>query len=123
MITQVNAAAGYMSAVASALFGSKFFLCIGEIATNDDMPTWMKYLLGPMGALVGLIVALIWMNKRLDKAEAKIDQREVERDKDRKDLIEVLQKTNMVLDKSNSIHDRVEKTIIKCHLSQNSNQE
>ncbi len=114
MTTQINAITGFLSALASAIFGSKFCIFLGEVVTSNDMPIWMQYLLGPLGALVGLIIALIWMNKRLDRAELKNDARESERDTDRKELIQVLDRTNAVIDRSNRIHEKTEAAINNC---------
>lgn len=63
----------------------------------SELPPWMQWLLGPLGALVGMLFAIWWLSQRLNKAEVKADAREVERDQDRKALIIVLEQNSSVL--------------------------
>ena len=62
----------------TAVFGSK----IGNyVAQTTQLPEWLSPLLGPIGALSGTLLAIKWLLARLDKAETKAEQRDVERDK------------------------------------------
>ena len=62
----------------TAVFGSK----IGSyVAQTTQLPEWLSPLLGPIGALSGTLLAIKWLLARLDKAETKAEQRDVERDK------------------------------------------
>ena len=64
---------------------------------DPSMPDWIKLLLGPMGALIGLIVALWWMVQRLNKAEKRFEERDKERDADRRALILVVEQNSQAL--------------------------
>ena len=62
----------------TAVFGSK----IGNyVAQTAPLPDWLGPLLGPVGALVGTLLAIKWLLNRLDKTEAKSELRDIERDK------------------------------------------
>lgn len=67
------------------------------LADAVAMPDWLSMLLGPLGALVGLIIAIKWLAGRLDKSEEKYDEREKERDDDRKTLILLVEQNGQVL--------------------------
>lgn len=45
-----------------------------------DLPGWVQWISGPVGALVVLAVGLWWMTKRLEASEKKADEREAKRD-------------------------------------------
>lgn len=62
----------------SAVAGSKCANYLGQAGHSSE---WITPLLGPMGALVGTLLAIRWLLGRLDKAEVKADTREAERDK------------------------------------------
>jgi hypothetical protein len=123
MNSYLNTIAGMVSTVASSLLGSKLFIFIGEVATVEEvLPSWIKYILGPLGALVGMIIAIKWLTSRLDKAEQKIEKREDERDNDRKLLMGLIEKTNSTLDKTNEkltentvVLTSAQKAIEACH--------
>ena len=68
-----------------------------DMLSQIPAPDWVQQLQGPFGALIGLALGLWWMSKRLDKAEAKADKREDERDADRKSLITVVEQNSNVL--------------------------
>jgi hypothetical protein len=53
----------------------------GFIAEAAALPDWLTPLIGPVGALTGMIIAIRWLLERLDKAEVKSDQRDEERAK------------------------------------------
>ena len=97
--------AGGLSTAAAGFLGSKILPLLGEIAPSE-VPTWMQYLLGPLGALAGMIVAIWWLSTRLDKAELKADKRETERDEDRKTLILALEKNSNVIRDINDVIGR-----------------
>lgn len=63
----------------SAVAGCKFLIYLGQTAST--VPDWLTPLLGPVGALVGTLLAIRWLLTRLDKAEVKADLRDAERDK------------------------------------------
>ena len=89
-----------IAVIVAGIFGSKVSIFIADTvadATQSVMPSWLAGLQGPFGALIGLAVGLIWMSKRLDKAETKADKREEERDNDRKTLITVIVQNSAIL--------------------------
>ncbi len=100
MTPQFEAIAATLVAAAGTFLGSKVLPLIANAAATE-MPEWMKWLLGPLGALIGMIVAVWWLSARLNKAEAKADKRDDERDADRKTLILTLEQNRVSLE-SNS---------------------
>jgi hypothetical protein len=79
MTTQLETVVTGFTVVAASAFGSKFACFTAEV-TSAPMPEWMTWLVGPLGALAGLIIALMWMNKRLDRTESKAEAKETARD-------------------------------------------
>lgn len=109
MTDQLSTTAAGVSAMASSIFGAKLLPMLAQ-ATNAPMPQWMGWLLGPLGALIGMIFAVWWLAGRLNRAELKADKREEERDADRKTLITVVEQNSAVIrevsDAINKIRDR-----------------
>lgn len=90
-----------IAAIVAGIFGSRLMVATTEVASdvvNAAVPPWVSSLTGPFGALVGLGLGLIWMNKRLNRAEDKNDIRDKERDEDRKALITVVQQNSHILE-------------------------
>ena len=83
-----------LTAIVAGVVGSQ---ALPDILSQVPAPDWVQQLQGPFGALIGLALGLWWMSKRLDKAEAKADKREDERDADRKALITVVEQNSNVL--------------------------
>lgn len=77
MILHLEALAALVT-TSAALAGYKVATVAGRLIANAGvvMPDWMQWLLGPMGTLVALGIALKWMGGRLEKAEKKADDRE-----------------------------------------------
>lgn len=96
MTSHIDTIAAGMSAVAAPLIGSKAALLLAS-TVSESMPPWLAPLLGPAGALVGLVVALRWMAGRLERSESRYDAREAERDADRKALITVVEQNSNVI--------------------------
>ena len=99
-----------VSASISAFLGSRLFRAgssvVAEVA-QVPLPDWVQWVVGPAGALVGLVLALRWLANRLNKAEEKIDRRENERDEDRKRLIEVLSENSRVISENSRVSAEV----------------
>jgi hypothetical protein len=106
------AAAG--STLLSAVAGSKVGLMI---ANTTPMPEWMQWLLGPFGALVGVLMALVWMGKRLnlaeDREEERRKEREVERSKNQDTIISLLKDSNQVTTTAVEVMRDVKRTLEK----------
>ena len=83
-----------LTAIVAGVVGSQ---ALPDMLSQIPAPDWIQQLQGPFGALIGLALGLWWMSKRLDKAEAKADKREDERDADRKALITVVEQNSNVL--------------------------
>ena len=83
-----------LTAIVAGVVGSQ---ALPDMLSQIPAPDWIQQLQGPFGALIGLALGLWWMSKRLDKAEAKADKREDERDADRKSLITVVEQNSNVL--------------------------
>ena len=89
-----------LTAIVAGIVGSQ---TLPDILSQVPAPDWIQQLQGPFGALIGLALGLWWMSKRLDKAEAKADKREDERDADRKSLITVVEQNSNVLRNASEI--------------------
>ena len=107
------AAAG--STLLTAIAGSKVGLMI---ANATQMPEWMQWLLGPFGALIGVLLALVWMSKRLNTAEDREEERRKEREAERKNnqdiLIALVRDSNQVTTTAVEVMRDVKDTLEGC---------
>jgi hypothetical protein len=107
------AAAG--STLLSAIAGSKVGLMIANVT---PMPEWMQWLLGPFGALIGVVLALVWMSKRLNTAEDREEkrrlEREAERTKNQETIIALLKDSNQVTTTATEVMRDVRQTLEGC---------
>lgn len=99
-----------LTAIVAGVVGSQ---AIPTMLANVPTPDWMAQLQGPFGALVGLAFGLWWMKTRLDKAEAKADLRDAERDEDRKSLITVVQQNSHFIDTASRVLEDVKEALKK----------
>ena len=83
-----------LTAIVAGVVGSQ---ALPDMLSQIPAPDWIQQLQGPFGALIGLALGLWWMSQRLNRAEAKADKREDERDADRKSLITVVEQNSNVL--------------------------
>jgi hypothetical protein len=97
-----------MTAIVAGIVGSQ---ALPDMLSQVPAPDWIQQLQGPFGALIGLALGLWWMSKRLDKAEAKADKREDERDADRKSLITVVEQNSNVLRNASEILGSVKEAL------------
>jgi hypothetical protein len=101
-----------IAAIVAGIFGSRLMVASTEVASdvvNAVTPPWVNQLTGPFGALVGLGLGLVWMNRRLNRAEDKNDIRDKERDEDRKALITVVQQNSHILEDVKTHLDRAQR--------------
>jgi len=94
--TTLSAAAVPLSAIAGSKIGA-------FLATTDTTPSWAAGLLGPIGALVGTLLAIRWLLARLDKSEAKHDAREVERDRNFQTLVTLTVQNQEIIEQNSSV--------------------
>ena len=99
-----------LTAIVAGLVGSQ---ALPDMLSQVPAPDWIQQLQGPFGALIGLALGLWWMSKRLDKAEAKADKREDERDADRKSLITIVEQNSNVLRSATEIISSVKDVLKK----------
>jgi len=115
---------GTFAAITGPLVGSRIATSIAE-TIPITVPGEYTQLIGPAGALIGLIVALRWMTGRLNKSEEKYDARQKimedrerdryqERDQMLKTLIEIATETKNVIWQNSKTIEQFEKTIDKC---------
>jgi hypothetical protein len=97
-----------LTAIVAGIVGSQ---ALPDMLSQVPAPDWIQQLQGPFGALIGLALGLWWMSKRLDKAEAKADKREDERDADRKSLITVVEQNSNVLRSATEILSTVKEVL------------
>ena len=72
-------------------------------AESLQMPEWMQILTGPLGALGAALFALRWLVARLDKSESKFEQRDLERDKQFQQLVEITSQNHRVIEQNSDI--------------------
>jgi uncharacterized membrane-anchored protein YhcB (DUF1043 family) len=58
--------------------------------TGGDQPAWLQWIMGPLGALVVMVVAIGWLTRRLDATE----QREIKRQEQREALLTQMAEIN-----------------------------
>lgn len=97
-----------LTAIVASIVGSQV---LPDLLSQLPAPDWIQQVQGPFGALIGLALGLWWMSKRLDKAEAKADKREDERDADRKSLITVVEQNSNVLRSATEILGSVKEAL------------
>lgn len=94
----------------TAVFGSK----IGNhIATTTPLPEWIAPLLGPVGALIGTLLAIKWLLTRLDKAENKAEQRDIERDKNLAMIATMTAQNQIVIEQNSEVLADVKNALTK----------
>jgi hypothetical protein len=82
-------------------------------AESLQMPEWMQILTGPLGALGAALFALRWLVARLDKSESKFEQRDIERDKQFVQLVEITTQNHRVIEQNSDILREVKDRISK----------
>jgi hypothetical protein len=115
MQQQIETFAAAGSTLLSAIAGSKLGLMI---ANAMPMPEWMQWLLGPFGALIGVLLALVWMSKRLnaaeDREETRRKEREAERTNNQDILIALVKDSNQVTTTATEVMRDVRETLSGC---------
>ena len=107
MTHHLESIAGFTSTIVAAIFGAVTVPSLAEIVTNDGLPEWAKWLLGPLGALIGMIIAIKWLTARLDKAEARETARQTERDEQLKTLVTLGVNSNTVISQNSEVMESV----------------
>ena len=92
----------------SGVAGGKLATVITE---SLQMPEWLQILTGPLGALGAALFALRWLVARLDKAESKFEQRDLERDQNFQKLIEITAQNHQVIAQNSDILREVKERI------------
>ena len=110
MHASIEHAISGLTAIVAGIVGSQ---ALPDMLSQVPALDWIQQLQGPFGALIGLALGLWWMSKRLDKAEAKADKREDERDADRKSLITVVEQNSNVLRNASEILGEVKAALKK----------
>jgi hypothetical protein len=82
-------------------------------AESLQMPEWMQILTGPLGALGAALFALRWLVARLDKSESKFEARDIERDKQFVQLVEITSQNHRVIEQNSDILREVKDRISK----------
>jgi ABC-type enterochelin transport system ATPase subunit len=84
------------------------------LASADIVPAWASSMLGPAGALVGTLLAIRWLLARLDKAEAKADKRDAERDTNLALIASMTVQNQQVIEQNSELLQDVKQAIEKC---------
>ena len=82
-------------------------------AQTATLPDWIGPLLGPIGALVGTLLAIKWLLDRLDKAESKAEQRDIERDKNISMIATMTSQNQAVIEQNSELLSEVKIAIEK----------
>jgi hypothetical protein len=82
-------------------------------AESLEMPEWLQILTGPLGALGAALFALRWLVARLDKSESKFEARDIERDKQFVQLVEITYQNHRVIEQNSDILREVKDRISK----------
>lgn len=118
MTYHLDTFAAASSTLLAGIAGSKVGTVIADTA-QGSMPIWMEWALGPFGALVGVLMALVWIVKRLNAAETREEERRKEREIDRKltqeTLISLVRETNSVTTSAVEVMRAVNKAVEGCH--------
>lgn len=101
----------------TAVFGSK----VGNYlsAAAPGIPDWVSPLLGPMGALIGTLLAIRWLLTRLDKVEIKSDLRDAERDNNMKIITTMVVQNQQVIEQNSETLTEVRDIIRNCAANKN----
>ena len=94
----------------TAVFGNKLGSYVAQTA---PLPDWLAPLLGPIGALVGTLLAIKWLLARLDKAETKSELRDVERDKHLAMIATMTMQNQAVIEQNSEVLTKVQTAISK----------
>ena len=86
----------------------------GFLADTAPLPDWLSPLLGPVGALVGTMLAIKWLLTRLDKAETKAEARDDERAKNFTLLATMTAQNQVVIEQNSEVLADVKTAIAKC---------
>lgn len=108
MTNHLEAVAGFISTITAAIFGAVTIPSLAEIASSDGLPDWAKWMLGPLGALIGMIIAIRWLTTRLDKAETREQARQVERDAQMAEVLKLGYRATEVIEQNNRHLERLE---------------
>jgi hypothetical protein len=79
------------------------------LGQTADMPEWVKPLLGPLGTLVGAILAIAWLIRRLDRSEEREVVRQKERDEMLRAVIECTHQSTKAVEQNSQILARLQK--------------
>jgi ABC-type enterochelin transport system ATPase subunit len=101
----ISAAAVPLAAVAS----SKAMTYVAD--ATQGIPAWVTPFVGPVGALIGTLIAIKWLLARLDKAETKADARELERDKNMSLLATLTVQSQTIIEQNSQVLEDVKKAI------------
>ena len=68
-VQHIFAMLGSLSLAFFGIGGVKVGNALADASVGGAVPDWSRYLLGPLGALVGMVVAVWWLAKRLNRVE------------------------------------------------------
>ena len=94
-----------------ATFGAK---CGGLVAQIELVPAWAQPLVGPVGALIGTLIAIRWLLSRLDKQEKKMELRDIERDNNLTMIATMTAQNQRVIEQNSVVLLEVKDAIHKC---------
>ena len=101
MSSQIINAHGILITLISGMAGGKVMAEVGH--TLQGVPQWAEWLLGPFGALLGTVAAMVWLLKRLQKAEDREATRQVERDENMRTVVSLTLQTHEVIRQNSQV--------------------
>lgn len=94
----------------AAIAGSKFTGYIAQVSPHA-LPEWAAQIVGPVGALVGTLLAIRWLLTRLDRAENKAEERDKERDKNLTLIAQMTVQNQTIIEQNSEVLADVKKAI------------
>lgn len=83
-------------------------LIIFSTAIGDNTPAWMQWIMGPLGALVVMVIAIGWLTRRLDATEEREIKRQEQREALLKEMAEINTKVAIALESNTRMLEKVD---------------
>lgn len=101
------------TAGAASIIVGKVAAAVVSVDNSQDaevtaLPEWANYMLGPLGAVVVMGGAVLWLTKRLEKQEKADEARQAKREELLAEQVKASTLIAAALDRNNRILDRIE---------------
>lgn len=86
-------------------------VALATTAATPEVPEWLGYLLGPLGAVVVMGGAVLWLTRRLERKEKSDEARQEKREELLAEQVRASTLIAAALDRNNRILDRIEEKL------------